>query len=203
MGLRPAVFLDRDGVVIEDVHYLADPSQVRLLPGAAESIARLNRLGIAVSVASNPAGVAHGLCPESRVAAVHRRLDELLAERHAHVDRYDYCPHHPAAKVPEYRVACACRKPLPGMLLHAAEECGLDLRRSYLVGDKLSDLEAGVRAGCRVILVHTGYGSSTVQSLDHFAPERVEVAADLAQAVKARLPDLLRRVESRELRVES
>jgi len=183
MGLRPAVFLDRDGVVIEEVHYLADPSQVRLLPGAAQAIARLNRLGIPVIVATNQAGVAHGLFPESRVAAVHRRLDELLAERHAHVDRYDYCPHHSAAKVPEYRVACACRKPLPGMLLRAAEECGLDLRRSYLVGDKLSDLEAGRRAGCRVLLVRTGYGAETEGQLDQLGLHGVPVAADLAQAI--------------------
>jgi D-glycero-D-manno-heptose 1,7-bisphosphate phosphatase len=183
MGLRPAVFLDRDGVVIEDVHYLADPSQVRLLPGAAEAIARLNRLGIPVIVATNQAGVAHGLFPESSVAAVHRRLDELLAERHAHVDRYDYCPHHPAAEVREYRVACACRKPRPGMLLRAAEECGIDLGRSYLVGDKLSDLEAGRRAGCRILMVRTGYGAEMEGHLDQRGFDRVPVAADLARAI--------------------
>jgi D-glycero-D-manno-heptose 1,7-bisphosphate phosphatase len=183
MGLRPAVFLDRDGVVIEDAHYLADPAQVRLLPGAAEAIARLNRLGIPVIVATNQAGVAHGLFPESCVAAVHRRLDELLAEHDAHVDRYDYCPHHPAAKVPKYRVVCACRKPSPGMLLRAAEECGIDLGRSYLLGDKLSDLEAGRRAGCRVLLVRTGYGAEMERRLGQLGLDRIPVAADLGQAI--------------------
>jgi len=202
METKPAFFLDRDGVIIEEVHYLCDPSQVRPIAGSAAAVAQLNRLGIPVVVVTNQAGVAHGYFPESQVAAVHQRVDELLAAEGAFVDRYYYCPHHPLASCRRYRVACECRKPRPGMLLSAAQQLGLDLKRSYLVGDKLSDLEAGVRAGCRVILVHTGYGSSTVQSLDQFAPERVEVAADLAQAVKARLPDLLRRVESRELRVE-
>jgi len=183
MGLRPAVFLDRDGVVIEEVHYLADPSQVRLLPGAAEAIARLNCLGIPVIVATNQAGVAHGLFPEPRVAAVHGRLDELLAGHDAHVDRYDYCPHHPAAKVPQYRRVCECRKPSPGMLIHAARECGIDLRRSFLVGDKLSDLEAGRRAGCRVLLVRTGYGAEMEGRLAELGLDRVQVAGDLSQAV--------------------
>ena len=187
METRPAVFLDRDGVVIEEVNYLSSPSQVRLLDGAAEAIARLNRLAIPVVVVTNQAGVAHGYFPESQIAQVHRHLDVLLAAQNARVDRYEYCPHHPAATIADYRVACECRKPAPGMLLRAAVACGLDLGRSWLVGDKLSDLEAGLRAGCRVVLVRTGYGRQTETSLDRLAPARVAVAADLAEAVAKHL----------------
>jgi len=187
MATRPAVFLDRDGVVIDEVDYLRCPSQVRLLAGAAEAIARLNRLAIPVVVVTNQAGVAHGYFPESRIAQVHRHLDALLAGHHARVDRYEYCPHHPAGVIAEYRAECECRKPAPGMLLRAAGECAIDLARSWLVGDKLSDLEAGLRAGCRVLLVRTGYGRQAETSLDRLAPARVAVAADLAEAVEKHL----------------
>lgn len=189
-GSRAAFFLDRDGVLIEEVHYLSDPAQVRLLPGAAAAIARLNQLGVPVVVATNQAGVAHGYFSEAQVAQVHRRLDELLAAQEAFIDRYYYCPHHPDAKLTRYRAECPCRKPSPGMLFQAAAELDLDLERSYLAGDKLSDLEAGLRAGCRVILVLTGYGSSAAQGLDRFDPQSVRVAADLAEAVAGCIPAL-------------
>jgi len=183
MAKRPAFFLDRDGVVIEEVGYLSQPAQVRLLPGAADAIACLNRRATAVIVVTNQAGVAHGYFPESQVAAVHRRLDELLAGHGARVDAYYYCPHHPQAAVAAYRRACPYRKPSPGMLIRAAREHGLSLRRSWLVGDKWSDLEAGVAVGCRVILVRTGYGAEVEKSLGRRGFGRIEVAADLAEAV--------------------
>jgi D-glycero-D-manno-heptose 1,7-bisphosphate phosphatase len=188
-----ACFLDRDGVVIEEVHYLSDPEQVRLLPGAAKSIARLNALKVPVVVATNQAGVAHGYFPETRVVEIHRRLDELLIEQGALVDRYYYCPHHPQAKVAQYRLECACRKPSPGMLQQAAAELKLDLRRSFLIGDKLSDIEAGIQAGCQVVLTLTGYGAVEMQSLKKKGADpffHVLVAADLAEAVDICLPEL-------------
>ena len=188
METKAAFFLDRDGVIIEEVHYLSDPSQVRLLEGSAGAIARLNRLAIPVVVVTNQAGVAHGYFPEARIAEVHRRVDELLRAEGAHVDRYCYCPHHPSASREQYRVRCSCRKPQPGMLLAAAKQLSLDLSRSYLVGDKLSDIEAGVRAGCQAILVRTGYGANLLQSLGRLAPPGANVAADLAEAVESRLP---------------
>jgi D-glycero-D-manno-heptose 1,7-bisphosphate phosphatase len=160
MQTRPAVFLDRDGVVIEEVEYLAEVGQVRLIPGAAAGIAALNARGIPVVVATNQAGVARGLFPEGRVGQVHAQLARLLAAEGARVDAWYYCPHHPTAGEGAYRVSCACRKPLPGMLLQAAREWGIDLARSFMVGDKRSDLEAGARAGCRSVLVETGYGHS-------------------------------------------
>lgn len=117
---RPAVFLDRDGVLIEDVHYLKNPEQVRLTPGAGPAVARLNAEGLPVVVVTNQSGVARGYFPEEAVAEAHRRLDELLAEHGARIDRYYHCPHHPDGTVAAYRVACECRKPRPGMLLRAA-----------------------------------------------------------------------------------
>jgi D-glycero-D-manno-heptose 1,7-bisphosphate phosphatase len=184
MAKRPALFLDRDGVVIEEVGYLSQPAQVRLLPGAAAAIAWLNRRAIPAIVVTNQAGVAHGYYAESRIAEIHRRLDELLAEHGARVDAYYYCPHHPQAAVAEYRRDCRCRKPSPGMLVRAAREHGLSLRRSCLVGDKLSDLEAGRAAGCRVILVRTGYGAEVEKSLGQHGLGGIDVAADLAEAVQ-------------------
>ena len=155
---RAAVFLDRDGTVIEEVNYLSHPDQVQLLPGAAAAIRKVNERGIPVVVVTNQAGVARGFFSESRISEVHVRLDTLLAESGARIDAYYACPHHPEGVVEPYRVVCACRKPKPGLLCRAALELGLDLSSSCMIGDKLSDLEAGALAGCRSILVRTGYG---------------------------------------------
>jgi D-glycero-D-manno-heptose 1,7-bisphosphate phosphatase len=183
MGTEPAVFLDRDGVIIEEVNYLAHPDQVRLIPGAAAAIARLNRRGVPVVVVTNQAGVARGFFPEERVGEVHLRLSALLAAGGASVDRFYHCPHHPSAGVGSYRVECDCRKPRPGMLRRAARELGLDLRASCLIGDKVSDLEAGARAGCRTILVRTGHGRRVAAPAPGGPLNLIGVAADLAAAV--------------------
>jgi D-glycero-D-manno-heptose 1,7-bisphosphate phosphatase len=185
MRAQPAVFLDRDGVIIDEVNYLSGPEQVRLIPGAAEAIARLNQRGIPVVVVTNQSGVARGLFPEEGVAAVHEYLSGLLAAAGAHVSRYYYCPHHPTAGRGAYGIDCLCRKPRPGMLLRAAAEMGLDLGRSFLVGDKRSDLEAGARAGARTILVRTGYGQFLAEAtLDCERLRLAAVTADLAEAVQ-------------------
>jgi D-glycero-D-manno-heptose 1,7-bisphosphate phosphatase len=187
---RAACFLDRDGVVIEQICYLSDPAQVRLLPGSARAISRLNARRIPVVVATNQAGVAHGFFQEHQIAEVHRRLDQLLAAEGAFIDHYYHCPHHPRAEVAAFRADCECRKPAPGMLLRAAAELGLDLKRSYLVGDKLSDIEAGLRAGCKVALTLTGYGAVEARSLGMLDPAAVAVVADLEEAVDICLPEL-------------
>jgi D-glycero-D-manno-heptose 1,7-bisphosphate phosphatase len=181
---RPAIFLDRDGVVIEDSHYLGDPSRVRLVPGAAEAVALLNRAGWVVVVVTNQSGVARGMFTEADVAAVHEHLAELLRGYGARVDAFHHCPHHPEAEVAEYRVVCACRKPRAGMLLRAAGELGIDLAASWMIGDRVSDLEAGAAAGCRTALVRTGYGVLVNPAeLDRDALRLELVAADLADAV--------------------
>jgi D-glycero-D-manno-heptose 1,7-bisphosphate phosphatase len=182
--LKPAVFLDRDGVVIEDSHYLGDRDRVRLLPGAAEAVAELNRAGRPVVVVTNQSGVARGLFSEADVHAVHAHLAELLLESGAKIDAFHFCPHHPEADVAAFRVECECRKPKPGMLLRAAAELGLDLAASWLVGDRVTDLEAGAAVGCRTVLVRTGYGVLVnAAALDRDTLNLELVAADLADAV--------------------
>jgi D-glycero-D-manno-heptose 1,7-bisphosphate phosphatase len=178
-----AVFLDRDGTVIEEVDYLDSADGVRLIGGAAEAISRLNVLRVPVVIVTNQAGVARGYFPESRVAEVHARLDELLAARSAHVDRYYVCPHHPREGTTPYRRECDCRKPKPGMLLRAADELRLDLPSSCLIGDKLSDLEAGANAGCHTILVRTGYGARHEREAVARNPRLLAVVDSLYDAV--------------------
>lgn len=182
--LRPAVFLDRDGVLIEDAHFVGERDRVRLIPGSAEAVAQLNRAGWPVVVVTNQSGVARGRFTEADVAAVHAHLAELLTSYGARVDAFHYCPHHPEADLAEYRQPCDCRKPRPGLLLQAAAGLGLDLAASWMIGDRVSDLEAGAAAGCRTVLVRTGYGRQVNPAgLDREALRLELVAADLADAV--------------------
>jgi D-glycero-D-manno-heptose 1,7-bisphosphate phosphatase len=184
MKLRPAIFLDRDGVIIEDVHYLAAPGQIRLIPGSADSIAALNRAGWVVVVITNQSGVARGLFTQADVEAVHIHLSDLLAGYGARVEAYYHCPHYPTAEVVAFRVDCDCRKPKPGMLLQAAADLGLDLARSWMVGDRETDLEAGAAVGARTVLVRTGYGSTTdATTLDRSRLNLEVIASNLADAV--------------------
>lgn len=156
--LRAAVFLDRDGTVNEEVGYLSDLSRLRLLPGTAAAIRMLNEAGLAVVLVTNQSGVARGYFPESFVHDTHELLTRMLADDGARLDGIYYCPHHPTAGEPPYRQECGCRKPETGLLDRAARELGLDLHASFMVGDKWSDVELGQRAGCRSILVRTGFG---------------------------------------------
>jgi D-glycero-D-manno-heptose 1,7-bisphosphate phosphatase len=184
MNTRPAIFLDRDGVIIEDVNYLARPNQVRLIPGSAEAIAALNRAGWPIVVVTNQAGVARGYFPETAVTCVHRHMARELAAYGAVIEAFYFCPHHPEAEIERYRIACACRKPSPGMLHRAADELGIDLERSWMIGDRISDLEAGAAAGARTILVRTGLGAGAdTTALDRGRLHLELVAADLADAV--------------------
>ena len=155
---RPAVFLDRDGTIIREVEYLSSPEQVRLLRGAGEAIRRLNAARFAVVVTTNQSGIARGLLTEEELERIHDLLRRRLEKRGARLDAIYHCPHHPEAPRPEYRRRCRCRKPAPGMLLRAARDLTLDLGRSFAVGDSERDAAAGRRAGCRTVLVRTGYG---------------------------------------------
>lgn len=172
---QPAVFLDRDGTLVEEVDYLVDPGQLRLIPGAAAAVRRLNEAGLPVILVTNQSMIARGMASETQLAAVHDRLTALLLAEGARLDRIYYCPHHPDIGQPPYRGVCECRKPLPGLLHQAARELSLDLSRSAMIGDSLRDMEAGNAAGCAtLILVRTGYGQ---------AEEASARAAKLRQAV--------------------
>jgi D-glycero-D-manno-heptose 1,7-bisphosphate phosphatase len=154
-SVRPttAVFLDRDDTIIRDPGYLSDPNGIDILPGAAEAIRVLNELGIPAIIITNQSGIARGFFTEETLEAIHKRLTDLLAEQGARIDAIYYCPHHPDGTREEYRTACTCRKPQPGLLLRAAEDFGLDLMHCYLVGDKPIDLETIHKVGGKGILV--------------------------------------------------
>jgi D-glycero-D-manno-heptose 1,7-bisphosphate phosphatase len=154
---RRAVFLDRDGVLIRDVDLLTRCEQIELYACVPRAIRRLREAGFAVVVVSNQTVVARGLASEKDVELVHAWIQQLLCmSGGGEIDRFYFCPHHPNATLPQYRVECDCRKPRPGMLLQAAQEMNLDLGASYMVGDRISDIVAGQLAGCRTILVRTG-----------------------------------------------
>jgi D-glycero-D-manno-heptose 1,7-bisphosphate phosphatase len=155
--IRPAVFIDKDGTLVEDVPYNVDPARIALAPGAGEALRRLQAAGYALVVVSNQSGVARGYFPESALAAVEARIRELLAAEGAGIDAFLYCPHLPDGAVAAYAVRCGCRKPAPGLQLRAAEKLELDLPASWMVGDILDDVEAGNRAGCRTVLLDVGH----------------------------------------------
>jgi histidinol-phosphate phosphatase family protein len=149
-----AVFLDRDNTIIANDGYLGDPTKVRLLPGAAAAIASMRRLGYRIIVVSNQSGVAKGLFDEAAVEAVNQEMIRQLREQAgAHVDASYYCPYHPDAVVPEYKVDHQWRKPKPGMLKAAAADFDLDLTRCWMVGDMQRDIAAGSAVNCRTILI--------------------------------------------------
>ena len=155
---RPAVFLDRDGTINEQMGYVNHLSRFQLLPGVARAIRSLNEAGLPVVVVTNQSGLARGYFPESLLEAVHAEMYRLLAQEGARLDGLYVCPHHPEAKEERFRLDCDCRKPRTGLLERAAAELGLDLGRSYMVGDRWSDLRCGAAVGATTVLVLTGYG---------------------------------------------
>jgi histidinol-phosphate phosphatase family protein len=179
--LTPAVFLDKDGTLIEDVPYNVDPDLIRLSRGAGEGVAQLAEAGYAIVVVSNQSGIARGLFREFELPPVERRIRVLLAQWHVPLAGFFYCPHHPQGEVTRYRQACECRKPAPGLLYRAADELGLDLTRSWMVGDILDDVEAGHRAGCRSVLLDVG-NETQWQWSDLRRPDAI--APDLAWAAR-------------------
>ena len=156
---RPAVFLDRDGTLIEDVGYLDTLDRVAFFPWTVDTIRALNRAGLAVVVVTNQSGIARGFFTEAFVEETHRHLSARLEAGGARVDAYYYCPHHPRGSVDEYSRRCDCRKPGRGLVDRAARELGLDPARSFVVGDKWLDVQLGRAVGARAILVRTGTGA--------------------------------------------
>ena len=183
--LRPsnrAVFLDKDGTLIEDVPYNVDPAHIQLTPGALEGLQALHAAGFRLIVVSNQSGVARGYFPEEALTAVESKLRELLAEAGVPLAGFYYCPHHPAGSVTAYTVACTCRKPQPGMLVQAAREHEIDLAASWLIGDILNDIEAGRTAGCRTILLDNGHETEwivTPQRQPHYKSADLKEAAEI------------------------
>jgi D-glycero-D-manno-heptose 1,7-bisphosphate phosphatase len=184
-----AVFLDKDGTLVENVPYNVDPARIVLSPGAADALRTLASAGYLIVVVSNQSGVARGLFDVSRLADVERALRDLVSHEGVSLDGFYFCPHVPDGAIAGYAIACECRKPAPGMLVRAANELGIDLHRSWMVGDILDDVEAGHAAGCRTIFVDVGNESEWVRSP---AREPDHVAVDLPAAVQTILtaPDV-------------
>jgi D-glycero-D-manno-heptose 1,7-bisphosphate phosphatase len=150
---RRAVFLDKDGTLIENVHYNVDPDLIRLTEGSEPGLVSLYQAGYDLFVVTNQAGVAHGYFPEAALEAVEQRIASMFNDLGIELSGFAYCPHSPEGAVPAYTVQCDCRKPEPGMIVQTAHEREIDLTKSWLIGDILSDVEAGNRAGCRTVLI--------------------------------------------------
>ena len=182
---RPAVFMDRDGCLTEEVGYVNHPSRIRLLPRTAEAVRRLNQAGVPAVMVTNQTGIARGYFSEEILHATHLRMEGELRAAGARLDGAYVCVHHPSEGEPPYRADCDCRKPRPGLLLRAAAELDLDLPGSVMIGDKLSDVTAGHAVGAAGVLVLTGYGRGEWEYRRdgrHAKPDHV--AEDLLDAVE-------------------
>lgn len=176
-----AVFLDRDGTINVEREYVHRVEDFAFIPGAPEAIRLLKDAGFYVVVVTNQSGVGRGFYDEAAVHDLHRHMDAELASLGTAVDGYYFCPHHPEHGNGAYRTECACRKPMAGMLFQAAADLSLDLAASFMIGDKLADVEAGLKAGCRPLLVRTGHGTRAAERV----PAGVAVYEDILAAARA------------------
>ncbi len=175
-----AIFLDRDDTLIEDPGYINHPDQVKLLDGVAEALAELKVMGYKLVVVTNQSGVARGIITEDALNKIHDRLMQLLAEKGVFLDRIYYCPYHPDGVIPKYRKESNWRKPSPGMLLAAAEQIDIDLGQSWCIGNSGRDVEAGVQAGCKTILINNYLHS---RQLEAPLPDSDYKAVNIREAV--------------------
>jgi D-glycero-D-manno-heptose 1,7-bisphosphate phosphatase len=157
--MKPAVFLDRDGTLVEEVGYAGRVDQIRLFPATIDAMRLLNRAGLPAVLITNQSGVARGMFREATVETLHAHLRDRLAAGGARLDGCYYCPHHPEGSVEPYRQVCDCRKPQPGLIRRAARDLDLDAASSFVVGDRWNDVALAHAVGARGVLVLTGYGS--------------------------------------------
>lgn len=155
---KTGIFLDRDGTINEEVDFLTSPQHLHLIPKSADAIREANKLGLKVIVITNQSGIARGLLTEDQLFEIHKELALKLKQRDAYIDKFYFCPHHPEFGRGIYKKDCECRKPKIGMLKQSVEEFGIDLSRSFVIGDKEIDIQTGNNAGTKTILVKTGYG---------------------------------------------
>lgn len=196
MTKRRAVFIDRDGTISEEVGYVNHPSRYRVFPYSAEAVRALNDAGWLAVLVTNQAGVARGYFAEEMIGAVHDLLRGELERGGARLDAVHYCPHHPSLGAPAYRVSCDCRKPRPGLIRRAAEELGIDLAASWMVGDRYGDVELARNAGLRSALVLSGYGLGEWEHQRQTWQHQPDlVADDLLEAVRKILEGGVKRDE--------
>ena len=176
-----AVFLDRDGTLNDDPGYLGNPDKVKLFPDTGKALSILkNKLNFRLIVISNQSGIERKLITKENVEAVNKRINELLADYDVQIDAFYYCPFHPEFNTKE---ECACRKPSPKMVLEAAEDFNIELSKSYFIGDAVSDIECGINAGTKTVLVKTGYGNESFSTLQKLNKMPTFVANNILDAV--------------------
>ncbi|RPH88439.1 MAG: HAD family hydrolase [Deltaproteobacteria bacterium] len=187
MKEKTAIFLDRDGTINDEVGYLDSADKLRIIPAAFEAVRLINASGMKAVVITNQAGVAKGLFTEEFVREINGQIQSALLVQGALIDRFYFCPHHPTEGIDPYRLICDCRKPEPGLLHQAAADLNIDLARSYVIGDRLRDVETAHRAGAKGVLVMTGHGQDLMQDA---GPDRANelnqpdyVAQDILEAV--------------------
>lgn len=161
-----AIFLDRDGVINEEVSHLSDPDNFIFIKGSFEALKIIKDLGYLLIVITNQAGIARGLFNEETLSKIHEKMKRILNENNILIDDIFYCPHHP-----DFTGLCDCRKPKPGMIFSAREKYNINLNESYMVGDTLGDIETGFNAKCKTILVMTGYGKEEKRKIDKVQPD--------------------------------
>ena len=182
---RPAVFIDRDGTINEQMGYINHVSRFVLIPGTAEGIRLLNRHRYLAIIVSNQSGVARGYFPMELIDRVHAHLNDLLAKEGANIDGIFFCPHYPRGIVPEYSVECDCRKPRTGLVQKACEEFDIDMKNSYVIGDRCSDIELAERSNLQGIMVRTRYGLGDIEYvLPHKPFNPQHIARDLLHAIR-------------------
>ncbi len=182
---KPAVFVDRDGTINEQMGYINHVSRFRILPRVPQAIRMLNRDGFLVIVVSNQSGVARGYYPLDLVETVHRLMVSRITERQGNIDGVFFCPHHPAGSVPEFSRDCDCRKPKTGLIEQAAKSFEIDLPRSFVVGDMCTDIELAHEPDSKGVLVKTGYGLGEIEyTLAHKIAKPAHIAEDLLDAVR-------------------
>jgi histidinol-phosphate phosphatase family protein len=186
VAVKRAVFLDKDGTLIENVPYNVDRTRIRLRPGAVDALLLLVGLGYELIVVSNQPGVALGRFPYGALTAVEEHLNDLFLTHGFRLADCYWCPHHPEGTMADYALTCSCRKPMPGLLHAAAAEHDIDLSQSWLVGDILDDVEAGRRAGCRTVLLDVGseteWKPSPLRKPDIIARDLLEAAEAIMRA---------------------
>jgi D-glycero-D-manno-heptose 1,7-bisphosphate phosphatase len=182
--MKPAVFLDRDGTVNEQMGYINHISRFILLPGVAKAISLLNRHDYLTIIISNQSGIARGYFPFDLTVQVHNHMKRLLAQKKAFIDEVFFCPHHPKGTVQEFSIKCDCRKPKTGLIKRACENFDIDMQNSYVIGDRCIDIEMAHRAGLGGILVTTGYGLGEIEYvLPQMDIKPIHIAKDLLNAV--------------------
>lgn len=181
---KSAVFLDRDGTINEEAGYPSEYSQVKIYPASFEAVSRFNQAGFITIVITNQSGIGRGLLSEEALEEIHKKMRASFAEKKARLDAFYYCPHYEHSLTPRFRQACNCRKPNPGLALQAAADFDIDLRRSYMVGDKVEDILLGRNIQATPVLVLTGYGRESLPKLSEMGFEPAHVAEDVLAAAE-------------------